>query len=183
MKENVSPISSTMLLALLGAWFCIALLLGASGIFSHARPPLPQAMILALVLVLLLLFGRVVSFRRWALGVDLRLLVALHLSRFVGLYFLALYGRGELPYGFAVPGGWGDIIVASTAVMTLIVLSQRMAWARPTLLLWNTFGMLDILGVVINAARLGMAAPESIGALLRWPLSLLATFLVPLIIF
>ena len=40
---------------------------------------------------------------------DLRLLVLYHLTRFVGVWFLVLYSRGELPYAFAVPGGWGDI--------------------------------------------------------------------------
>ena len=40
----------------------------------------------------------------------------------------------------------------------------------------------DILFVVVTAARLGVADPESMAALLRLPLSLLPTFLVPLII-
>jgi hypothetical protein len=36
--------------------------------------------------------------------------------------------------------------------------------------------------VVVTAARLGLADPASMAALLRLPLSLLPTFLVPLII-
>jgi len=36
--------------------------------------------------------------------------------------------------------------------------------------------------VVVTAARLGVADPESMAALLQLPLSLLPTFLVPLII-
>jgi len=43
-------------------------------------------------------------------------------------------------------------------------------------------GLADILFVVVTAARLGVADPESMAALLRLPLSLLPTFLVPLII-
>jgi hypothetical protein len=43
-------------------------------------------------------------------------------------------------------------------------------------------GLLDILFVVATAARLGLAAPASMQALLRLPLCLLPTFLVPLII-
>jgi hypothetical protein len=39
------------------------------------------------------------------LNLDVRWLVALHLCRFVGFYFLWLYSSGELPYAFAVPGG------------------------------------------------------------------------------
>jgi hypothetical protein len=43
-------------------------------------------------------------------------------------------------------------------------------------------GLVDILCVVMTAARLGVTAPDSMAALLRPPLSLLPTFLVPLII-
>ena len=60
-------------------------------------------------------------FRAWLGGVDLRWLVAFHLTRFVGFYFLYLYARGQLPYDFAVPGGWGDIAVASLAIVLLLI--------------------------------------------------------------
>ena len=43
-------------------------------------------------------------------------------------------------------------------------------------------GLLDILFVVATAARVGTADPESMRALLVLPLSVLPTFLVPLII-
>jgi hypothetical protein len=49
-------------------------------------------------------------------------------------------------------------------------------------MLWNVLGLADILFVVVTAAWLGVAEPESMAALLRLPLSLLPTFLVPLII-
>jgi hypothetical protein len=49
-------------------------------------------------------------------------------------------------------------------------------------LLWNAAGLLDILFVVATASRLALAEPASMSALLRLPLSLLPTFLVPIII-
>jgi len=52
-------------------------------------------------------------------------------------------------------------------------------WAYST---WNVVGLLDILFVVATAARLALSAPESMAALLRLPLNLLLTWLVPLII-
>jgi hypothetical protein len=43
-------------------------------------------------------------------------------------------------------------------------------------------GLIDILFVVITAARLGLKDPDSIQALTTLPLSLLPTYFVPLII-
>jgi hypothetical protein len=121
------------------------------------------------------------SFRDWLKALDLRAIVALHLTRFVGFYFLWLHGRGALPYRFAVPGGWGDIIVATGAAVLLASWSGfgRRHWV---LFVWNVYGLIDILFVVATAAAAGRADPASMAALLQMPLSLLATFLVPLII-
>jgi hypothetical protein len=121
-------------------------------------------------------------FRRWLLALDLRWLIALHLTRFVGIYFLFVYYRdGTLPRAFAVPGGWGDIIVATLA-FGLVAAGADLEPKRWLIGLWNTLGLIDILFVVATASRLARADPDSMNALLRLPLSLLPTFLVPLLI-
>jgi len=121
-------------------------------------------------------------FRRWLLALDLRSLIALHLTRFVGIYFLFVYYRdGTLPRAFAVPGGWGDIIVATLA-FGLLAAGGDLEPKRWLIGLWNTLGLIDILFVVATASRLARADPDSMNALLRLPLSLLPTFLVPLLI-
>lgn len=164
-----------------GVWLVLAVALGLSGVLRHVRPPGPQIMIFGLTGALIAAYWVSKSFRGWLKARDLRAIVALHLTRFVGFYFLWLYGRGELPYRFAVPGGWGDIIVATG---TVIILASWPAFGgrRWVLLIWNVYGLVDILFVVATAAAEGMAAPASMAALLRMPLSLLATFLVPLIV-
>jgi hypothetical protein len=113
--------------------------------------------------------------------VDLRSVIAMHLTRFIGIYFLVLYARGLLPFDFAVLGGWGDIAIAATAVLWL-VLTREPAAHRGLLLLWNLCGLVDILFVIATAARMAAADPASMGPLRTLPLSLLPTFLVPLII-
>ena len=164
------------------AWFLLALLTGAVGLLRSVPPPFPALMILTLVAGLLALFWKWSAFQRWGLAVDIRALVLIHASRFVGIYFLVLYSRGELPYAFAVPGGWGDIAVATTALLVCAVSPTRGAVGRGVLLAWNVLGLVDILLVVATAARLGVADPESMRALTTLPLSLLPTFLVPIII-
>jgi hypothetical protein len=121
------------------------------------------------------------SFRAWLAAVDLRLAIAVHLSRFVGIYFLMLYARGLLPFDFAVLGGWGDIAVAVTA-LALIVVARDLTAHRGLLLIWNVFGLIDIVFVVATAARIARADPASMGPLRYLPLSLLPTYFVPLII-
>ena len=162
-------------------WLIAAIALGLSGLLRSVRPPGPQLLIVGLTgwLIASYWFGK--SFRDWLNALDLRAIVGLHLTRFVGLYFLWLYGRGELPFRFAVPGGWGDIIVAAGAVVILVGWSG-FGRRRAVLFIWNLYGLIDILFVVATAAAEAMAMPASMAALLRMPLSLLATFVVPLII-
>jgi hypothetical protein len=162
-------------------WLVVAIAVGFSGLLRHVRPPGPQIMIFGLTGALVTAYWLSRSFRDWLKALDLRAIVALHLTRYVGFYFLWLYGRGELPYRFAVPGGWGDVIVATGAAVILASWSG-FGKRRPVLFIWNAYGLVDILFVVATAAAEGKASPASMAALLRMPLSLLATFLVPLII-
>lgn len=163
------------------AWLAAAIALGASGRLTALRPPAPQIVLVGLTITIIAAGVMVPGFRVWLAGLNLRQLVALHLTRFVGIYFLVLHARGELPFEFAVPGGWGDIIIA-TGALALVLFVPDLAAHRAWVLAWNLLGLADILYVVATASRLAMANPDSMAALLRLPLSLLPTFLVPLII-
>jgi hypothetical protein len=139
-------------------------------------PWYPKAIVsMVAVLVLLLLFVR--PARAWAFRVDIRYLIALHWIRFVGFYFLFLYSLRELPRNFAVLGGCGDVAVAALAVGLIFF-----AGHRPAVILWNVVGLADILAVAITAARDEMAAPGSMHQLDHFPLILLPTVVVPIII-
>ena len=181
MSHERAVSSRTVVLIGLG-WLLIATGLGAAGVVRTLRPPAPPLVLAGLTAVVLATGWLVARFRAWLSAIDERWLVGLHLTRFVGAYFLYLYGQGQLPYAFAVPGGWGDIAVASLAAVLLLVGPPRNAWRQWAYIVWNVFGLADILFVVATAARQGAADPESMAALLRLPLSLLPTFLVPLII-
>ena len=174
---------NALLVVAVSVWFVIALLLGASGRLAALRPPAPQAVVVGLTVALLVAGSCVAALRAWALTVDLRILVGLHLSRLVaGAYFVVLYRSGELPYAFAVPGGLGDMLVAILALGLVAIGGPKSPARRRAYALWNGLGLLDILFVVATAARVGTADPESMRALLVLPLSVLPTFLVPLII-
>jgi hypothetical protein len=164
-------------------WLVVAVVAGAAGALQGLRPPAPQLVVAALTLLVLLATALVPPLRRWAGAADPRTLVAPHVTRlFAGTYFLVLYRAGVLPYAFAVPGGTGDALVALLALGLLAAVSPLTARGRRLYTAWNVLGLLDILYVVVTAGRLGAADPASMGALLRLPLSVLPTFLVPLII-
>src|SRR6266571_2545430 len=158
MTSHEGSRTTTVVLAVL-AWLVAATALGATGVLRALRPPAPQVVLLGLTVLVVALGLARPTLRTWLMTVDERLLVGFHLTRFVGVYFLVLYGRGELPFDFAVPGGWGDIAVATLAL-----------------------GLIDIAFVVATAARLALTAPDSMQALLRLPLNLLLTWLVPILI-
>ncbi len=164
------------------AWLAAAITLGASGLLLKLRPPAPQLVLASLTAGVLVAGAKVPALRDWSRSVDVPALVAFHLTRFVGAYFIVLFRRGELPFAFAVPGGWGDMLVAAAALLLLASGAPVSPARRAAYAAWNLVGLLDILFVVATAARLGLANPESMQALLRLPLSLLPTFLVPLII-
>jgi hypothetical protein len=161
-------------------WFCLALIAGISGRFRVVSAPIVAATIWTSTAVALFACWKSPAIKSWAAIVDLRWLIALHLTRFVGFYFLFLSRRGRLPEGFAVPGGIGDIAVAFIAGMILFIPALRRS--RTILLRWNAFGLIDIVFVAFSALRFGLKDWQSMAPLRELPLSLLPTFLVPLII-
>jgi hypothetical protein len=176
------PRGTGAVLGAAGAWLGAAWLIGVSGRLATVRPPVPQLVLVGVTLALLVAPLAWPTLRGFVSTVDLRALVLFHLTRFVGFYFLVLHARGELPWAFAVPGGWGDNVVAATGLILILFVRPDRPGGRRAYLVWNVVGLLDILGVVLTAGRLAVGDPESMRALLELPLSLLLTFVVPIII-
>ena len=171
--------SGPFLIAML-AWFALACGAGISGRVAALVPPQPQLVIAALS-VLLLLAGWVhPGLRAWLREVNLRGLVAFHITRFVGIVFLMMSARGEMSAEWALPAGWGDIGVAAGALLIAVLLPQPES--RPDIVrLWNLVGLIDIVAVVVTAARIGMREPTALAPLLKFPMSLVPTFIVPVV--
>ncbi|MBC7365320.1 MAG: hypothetical protein H7343_00690 [Undibacterium sp.] len=162
-------------------WFATAVAGGYYLVLQRLAPSAMPMVIIGLTALVLYTYFRLPGLREWVDALDPRALVQIHLTRLVGVYFLFLFNRGELPYAFAVPAGVGDIIVALLAVALIAVPLDRTRLRR-FLTIWNVIGFVDIILVVVTAARITLAAPYQLRALTHLPLSLLPTFLVPLII-
>lgn len=166
---------------LLAMWFVLACGVVASGALLHLPVP-PPLFLAVLASVALLTTFRVPVLRHWVLAADMRLLLAPHLVRFVGIAFLLLVERGVLAEPFRAVG-WGDAIAASGAVVLLLAhrrLGSRNG--RRALIAWNVFGLADMLLLLVTGVRLAATDAGQFALFRQLPFGLLPTFFVPLII-
>lgn len=165
----------------LWTWFLAALVVGRLELL--ARLPAWGFAGVPVGLTLLLLAAGLGSraLRDWISALDLRRLVLLHVVRFYGIYCLVLYQRGALSYALAVPGAWSDLFVALLALV-VVFLPLRGELHRHAVIIWNTIGLTGLLLNAATAARIGLAQPWQFDEFRRLPLSVLPTFMVPLLL-
>jgi hypothetical protein len=179
-----------MLLALIGAiWLLAIVVAGAAAVFEAGpgRPPLALLAAIVVPPALFMLAYRVsTEFRRFVLGLDLRLLTAVQTWRVLGGMFLFLYALNLRPALFAFSAGLGDVAVGVAAVFVLrSMIDGHPNWRRRVLLL-NLGGLLDFVGaiatgVLTSNSSLGLFAPATpMPSMGMMPLSLIPSFMVPL---
>jgi hypothetical protein len=187
MDPNNRRARTLTILALVG-WFAAAAVAGLLGIINEPnRPPLVLLGFIALPIVgFVTAYFASASFRAFADGLSLMLLVGSHLWRFVGLGFVIAWLMGSLPAGFGIPEGFGDIIAAAGALALLPALRRGTA-SRGWLLAWNTWGFVDLvsaitMGVLYSNGPLGLLSAGTVTTrlMVTFPVSLIPTFFVPL---
>lgn len=163
------------------SWLFVAVLIGYSGLLRNTRLPMP-ALGVAITLAAIAAIAVRRDYLERALRAGVRPLVAVHLVRFAGIYVLWLYNRGLLPGDFAMSAGWGHTVVAALAAIVLLAFRPDTKTGRTAILVWNLIGVLVALWVFATAAR--MAGTDALvqAGFTSLPLSLLPTFLAPLII-
>jgi hypothetical protein len=159
------------------AWFLVALFIGESELLQLLPAAIIPITVWTLVGLLLLAFWRIQDFRLFIEALDIRVLISLHLTRFVGIYFIYLGARGALPSFLANSAGWGDILVAAGAAVLLFRPEPGWVYA------WNVIGLLDIVAVVFSAAVQLLTNRHAMDPFTTLPLSFLPTLVVPVIIF
>jgi hypothetical protein len=174
--------------AVLVAWFLLALGCSLLGVFDNQ--PGPPVLLGLAVLAPLAVFGACyltsAPFRQFVSSLDLRVLTLLHTLRVVGVVFVLLYHQGALPGVFALPAGWGDIAIGITA--PLVAWYWKPPFPTRAFVVWNVLGSLDLvlaisLGVLSSPTPVGILAGDVTTRLLgQFPLSLIPTFFVPLLL-
>ena len=164
-------------------WLSIVTLAGVEGWTQRLAPPMPQIILAVLTIALVVASMFHGPIRSWVLQCDWRALVEIHLIRaLAGAGFLYAASRGKFPEQFAAMAGKGDIAVAALALLIIIFVSPHRSWAPIVYLLWNIFGLLDVLHVVADAARIAMTNRFAMAELLKMPFAVLPFFVVPILI-
>lgn len=94
----------------------------------------------------------------------------------------------RLPAHFALPAGWGDILVGLTAPLVALGLARGIRGGRTLAISWNVFGLLDLAVAVgmgtgflapLLAPDLGPRVPPAL-AMGVFPMILVPLFAVPM---
>jgi len=86
----------------------------------------------------------------------LRLLAAFNAFRFLGMNFLVTgFVSAELSADFANKVGWGDLIAAVLALVSMAALSWRWSIAIPFVWIANIWGTLDLLNAYYMGVKIG----------------------------
>lgn len=136
-----------------------------------SRLLLPAAQIIPIAAVAI---GYRVSprFRSYLLTLDLRLVLAAQLWRVIGIAFLFALAFDQLPAGFAVPAGVGDLATGIAALAVVLSLGNG-SLTRGRLYAFTALGVGDFL--VANATGLSLEP----SALTAWPLAIFPTIMIP----
>ena len=167
------------LAALLAIWGGLTVALGLTGALHHVVPGITQAAALALSIGMSVGFARIDWMRAAIAAVPLRGLIAFHTTRFVGAYLLWLPRAGRLPGEFAPRAGGGGIAAAVGACAVLLIPAGAMF--RRAALLWNIFGIADLVVAVGTAGWLANTRLGSMREIVEFPLVLIPLFAVPLL--
>ena len=189
--NNEQTVIPSPVIWVLTAWFTLATGLVISGAFRPAQgmPPLGLvSMVLTPVLLYALAWWLSERFRQWVLSIDMRLLMATHSMRMIGMGFVFMWFYGQLPAVFALPAGLGDAMAAVGGLYLAILLYSGVSVSQASVWRWNTFGLMDF------AIAVGAGALSAPGALLdfgtgatslpmtAFPMAIIPAFFVPLFI-
>lgn len=185
-KKRVELVSGV---ALFG-WLALSLALAVLDFYhvtpGFITPAVPIAFLLPLFVGYRLLRDSS-TFRSIADEFPQKWLMLLQLPRVGGVVFLLLYQQGLLPALFAIPSGYGDLIVGLSAPVVAYLYSPQKPWTRWLAIAWNAVGILDLIIAIATGVLHAIPAPFRFDAgnpateiMTVFPLVMIPIFAVPL---
>jgi hypothetical protein len=134
-------------------WFVGIWNVAATGVLQARNSAIP---LLPLAIIVPVLIGLIVLTRskRIAVATDAAppsWLIAIQLYRVIGANFVVLWLYGTIPGVFAVPAGFGDILVGVLAVPVAMYAASGRPGGATAAVAWNVFGIADL----VTALTLG----------------------------
>jgi hypothetical protein len=128
-------------------------ILSLNGVFyiNSIPPKVVVFTIVPLAIILFAIIGNTNVFKKLLRAISLESLIAIHVFRFVGVFFIILYFYHLLPADLAFSAGMGDIITALFALPVAKMVSKGKSWSIKAVYAWNIFGILDIVTLLIIA--------------------------------
>jgi hypothetical protein len=126
-------------------------ILSLKGVF-YINPVPPKVMVFAaipLTIILFAIIGNTKLFKKLLHSITLESLITIHVFRLVGVFFIILYCYKLLPAHLAFSAEMGDIITALFAWPVARWVSQRRSWSIKAVYIWNIFGILDIVNLLV----------------------------------
>ncbi|HUS19911.1 MAG TPA: hypothetical protein VMZ25_09690 [Terriglobales bacterium] len=166
-------------------WALVALAVGSSGVMAGYPVRVAQTIGAALLFAQVIFFFLSKTFRTTVLRWSLRSLTLFQSWRIIPgtLFLYYYYALGQLPFSFAVIGGYGDILIGLTAILICPLGTADGPRLLKILLVWQIFGLLDLLFVIRAGFMASLADPAIMRPLTHLPLILLPLFLVPITLF
>jgi hypothetical protein len=170
---------------LIAVWFLFALSASALHLLRNNSDRISFTVALAgltPIVVFSVWFATSVKFRQFALSLSPRTLTFAQSWRILGSVFVLLQAHSALPASFALLAGYGDMAIGVTASLVAAKLANPSH--RNSFLLWQTLGIADLLMAVSLGTMARVLGPHNISmaAMTVLPLSLVPTFIVPLLL-
>jgi hypothetical protein len=165
-------------LMLLAVWGLAVVAAGSVHLLLHLPPYVVPVLAASLTIGLTVAVFRDGWISETIRKLSMRQVIAVHVGRFVGLYFVWLYTQGRLPAEFAHRAGWGDALAAAGALVLLFW--PEGSGFRRALWLWNIVGLADLFVAVGTAGWLNLTRPGSMIEMAGLPLTLVPLWGVPI---
>ena len=173
------------IVALLCAWFAVAVTASALGVFQgnvNGFGAAVGAAALVPILVFFVWFAASPKLRTFLLSLNPRTLTAVQAWRILGFVFVLLEAHQLLPARFALPAGYGDMTIGMTATFVAWKLAVP-RWSG-AFIFWQALGIADLMIAVGTGITAPMMNPQGVSMtpMTALPLSLIPTFFVPLLL-
>jgi len=122
-------------------WFVGRLILGQNWIIAPAKLIVLSSFVFYSSVMMAMRFSPI--FREAVLSIPQEKLIGIQSVRVGGFVFLTFLDMGLLPAQFAVPAGYGDILVGLTAPLVVYALIAQKPYAPKVAIAWNVLGLVD----------------------------------------